>query len=185
MCSYQVESPFRETLGEYLRREREARAVSLTELSRGTRISHPYLEAIERNDFSSIPRQDFIPGFLRGYSRQIGLNTEDVLRRYYFQCEWAGRKESFQQLSLFDPPAVPPKVEKEEIRPEPIPAPSKKKRSRRSIIIQLVIILAAVGIGLYLQYLTKQNGGTKKAPPAVSAEPSGQRHEEGGAKGGS
>jgi cytoskeletal protein RodZ len=169
-----MESPFTETLGDYLRREREARAVSLAELSKSTRISHPYLEAIERNDFAAIPRQEFIQGFLKGYSRHLGLNAEEILRRYYFQCEWAGRKESFEQMSLFGGPAPPPEAIPEVARPEPVRPPSAKKRFRVSVLLQVAIILAAIGLGLYLQYVLKKNRlSGQGAAPAVSAESAG------------
>ncbi|NWF56796.1 MAG: helix-turn-helix domain-containing protein, partial [Syntrophaceae bacterium] len=93
--------PNRETVGQYLRRERESRSVSLQELSKNTRINVTFLEALERDDFGALPRQEFIPGFLQGYARQLGLKAEEVLRRYRIQVEWAGRKEKFQQIPLF------------------------------------------------------------------------------------
>ncbi len=164
-----MENPITETLGEYLKRERETRAVSLAELSKGTRISPGYLEAIERNDFGSISRQEFIRGFLKGYSRFLGLNSEEILRRYYFQCEWAGRKESLQQLSLFGHPPAPAEKTQEVARPEPVRPHPGKKRGKRWILVQLAIILAAVAIGLYLQHIVKQNTPQKQAP-AVSSE---------------
>ncbi len=169
-----MESPFAETLGDYLRREREARAVSLAQVSQGTRISHPYLEAIERNDFASIPRKEFIRGFLKGYSRYLGLNTEEILRRYYFQCEWAGGKESFEQLSLFGGPRREAEKPKENPLPRPMRSPSGKKRFRVSLLVQVVITLAAIGVGLYLQYVMKQSSALRDQPPAVSSENGGQ-----------
>jgi cytoskeletal protein RodZ len=168
-----MESPFTETLGDYLRREREARAVSLAGLSKGTRISHPVLEAIERNDFAAIPRQEFIKGFLKGYSRFLGLNADEVLRRYYFQCEWAGGKESFQQLSLFRARPSPPEAASAASLPQPARPPAPKKRFKLSLLIQLAIILAAVGLGLYLQYVLKKSPSGQNGAPAVSAESAG------------
>jgi len=95
-----------ETLGQYLKRERESRSVSLQELSKNTRISVTFLEALEKDDFEAFPRQEFILGFLQGYARQLGLKGEEVLRRYRIQAEWAGRKEKFQQMPLFPGPCL-------------------------------------------------------------------------------
>ncbi|MGD0627598.1 MAG: helix-turn-helix transcriptional regulator [Thermodesulfobacteriota bacterium] len=73
---------FTETLGQYLRREREARSVSLEEISRGTRISRPYLEALERDDFHFFSKREYTLGFLRGYARHLGLDPDEILKRY-------------------------------------------------------------------------------------------------------
>src|SRR4030042_3745763 len=91
----------KETLGQYLKRERESRKVSLEELSMSTRISRPFLEALERDDFQFFSQKEFIPGFLRGYTRHLGLDSVEVLRRYKNQSELESRKDSFRQLSLF------------------------------------------------------------------------------------
>ncbi len=105
-----MRGPYSETLGQYLKRERESRTVSLEELSKGTRISCPFLEALEKDDFSFFPQRVFIPGFLKGYARYVGLDIKEVLGRYQIQSELEARKENFRQLSLF-PKIVPPEEE--------------------------------------------------------------------------
>jgi cytoskeleton protein RodZ len=92
---------FQETLGQYLRRERESRRISLEELSRTTRIRFPFLRALEENHFDFFSQHEFIPGFLKLYARQVGLDCQDVLRRYDFQSEMYRQRKTFQQLPLF------------------------------------------------------------------------------------
>ena len=92
---------FQETLGQYLRRERESRHISLEELSRTTRINYPFLNALEENDFDFFSQDGFIPGFLRLYARHVGLDCQEVLQRYEFQSEIHRQKRAFQQLPLF------------------------------------------------------------------------------------
>jgi cytoskeletal protein RodZ len=144
-----------ETLGQYLRRERESRSVSLQELSKNTRISVSFLEALEKDDFEAFPRQEFILGFLQGYARQLGLKREEVLQRYRIQAEWAGRKEKFQQMPLF--PASVPSLEEEEAAPEweqPFPIRG-KKRIPWKMLIQTAIVLLALGLSFYLHQMLK------------------------------
>ena len=147
---------FTETLGQYLRREREARSVSLEEISRGTRISRPYLEALERDDFHFFSKRDYALGFLRGYARHLGLDPDEILKRYRFQLELTSRKETFEQIPLFSTPV--PAAEKIPDSDKVPAGPSAKDRrpSRRGIFIQLIILLAAIGFTLYFQYLLKQ-----------------------------
>jgi cytoskeletal protein RodZ len=145
-----------ETLGQYLRRERESRSISLKELSKNTRINEAFLEALEKDDFEAFPRQEFILGFLQGYARQLGLKGEEVLRRYRIQAELAVRKEEFQQMPLF-PGSAPSEEEEEEKKPEwdePLPT-SRKRRIPWRMLAQMAIILFALGLSLYLHQKLK------------------------------
>lgn len=73
---------FDESVGEYLRRHREASGKGLDEVARVTRISRRYLEAIETSSFDQLPDETFVRGFLRNYASELGLDTEEVLNRY-------------------------------------------------------------------------------------------------------
>ena len=161
----------RETLGQYLRRERESRSVSLQELSKNTRISVTFLEALERDDFEAFPRQEFIFGFLQGYARQLGLKGEEVLRRYRIQAEWAGRKEKFQQMPLF--PGSLPSAEEEEATPEwkePFPFPE-KKRIPWKVLAQIAILLFALGLSFYLHQMVKNTDPREQTSNAGGIPP--------------
>jgi len=59
---------FQETLGLYLRRQRESRQIALPDLSRTTRISLPFLKALEEDNLDFFSQHEFIPGFLKLYA---------------------------------------------------------------------------------------------------------------------
>jgi cytoskeletal protein RodZ len=161
---------YSETLGRYLRRKRESRSVSLEEVSKVTRIGLPILEALERDDFESIPQKEFIPGFLRGYARHLGLPREEVLRRYRIQSELSSRKEKFHQMSLF-PGTVPPPEEVEEATTEsPEMTPPKEKRNIPwKVLLQIAIVIMALGLSLYLHQALKKSGkGDRDSAPGGS-----------------
>jgi cytoskeletal protein RodZ len=71
-----------QTLGSTLRLERERRAMSVSELSRVTRIPVLSLEAIESDRFDELPGEVFVRGFLKAYAQAVGLVPADVLARY-------------------------------------------------------------------------------------------------------
>jgi len=71
-----------QTLGSTLRQERERRAMSVSELSRVTRIPVLSLEAIESDRFDELPGEVFVRGFLKAYAQAVGMVPADVLARY-------------------------------------------------------------------------------------------------------
>jgi len=70
------------TLGTYFRNAREARGLDLRDAAQQTRISINYLKALEEEDFSKLPGEVFVKGFLKNYARFLRLPEEEVVRRY-------------------------------------------------------------------------------------------------------
>ncbi len=73
---------FTNSFGEYLKRERELREITLREISDETKISYRYLEALEKDDDARLPAEVFIKGFIRSYAQYIGLDKDEVLLHY-------------------------------------------------------------------------------------------------------
>jgi cytoskeletal protein RodZ len=71
-----------ESPGEYLKREREIRGVSLEDISNATKVRVGLLTAIERNDFDALPSAPFVKGFIQAYCKYLGLDVQDALLRY-------------------------------------------------------------------------------------------------------
>lgn len=67
-------------LGNTLSRTRRARGITLEDAERDTHVSRRYLAALESEDFSVFPAPVYARGFLRTYSRYLGLNPEELLR---------------------------------------------------------------------------------------------------------
>lgn len=70
------------TFGEELRRERLIRDVSLEEISASTKISIRLLTALESSDVSRLPAPVFTRGFIRSYSRHLGLDPDEMVNAY-------------------------------------------------------------------------------------------------------
>jgi cytoskeletal protein RodZ len=71
-----------ESFGSSLRRERELRFIELEEVAQATMINLRFLEAIENDDFGSLPHSTFVRGFLRAYAKYIGLDQDEVVTDY-------------------------------------------------------------------------------------------------------
>jgi cytoskeletal protein RodZ len=56
--------------------------MDLREAAQQTRIAFNYLKAMEEEDFTKLPGEVFVKGFLKNYARFLRLSEEDVMRRY-------------------------------------------------------------------------------------------------------
>jgi cytoskeleton protein RodZ len=70
------------SFGEWLRRQREMREISLRDIADRTKISLRYLEAMEADRFDLLPAPIFAKGFLREYARYVGLSPDEVVNHY-------------------------------------------------------------------------------------------------------
>jgi cytoskeleton protein RodZ len=129
------------SVGKYLRQERERKGLSLEAVSQATRISSKSLEAIESDDFISLPAPIFIRGFLKTYASFIGLEPYKVIALYETQTGIIG-----------------------------LPAPKglqPEKRIPRRIWLLAIPILIIVLIGGGVYWLASP----RKVPPSPSVAP--------------
>jgi len=68
--------------GEALKRAREAKNITLEAIAAHTKISKGYLQAIEDEDVKNFPEKVYLKGYLRQYSHEIGLDSDQVVERY-------------------------------------------------------------------------------------------------------
>jgi cytoskeletal protein RodZ len=72
-----------ETIGQRLRREREARYLSLDKAAEETRIRRVFLQALENDDFSVMPSAAQGRGFLRNYAAYLDLDIDALIAEIY------------------------------------------------------------------------------------------------------
>lgn len=68
-----------ETIGQRLKREREARYISLEKAAQETRIRRVFLQALEADDFSVMPSAAQGRGFLRNYAEYLALDIDELI----------------------------------------------------------------------------------------------------------
>lgn len=87
--------------GEWLRRQREMREISLRDIADRTKISLRYLEAMEADRFDLLPAPIFAKGFLREYARYVGLSPDEVVNHYLsVQQQGASEEEVKKDATL-------------------------------------------------------------------------------------
>lgn len=71
-----------ESLGAYLRRERERRQISLESIADRTKIGIGLLKGLERDDLSRWPSGIFRRSFIRAYANATGLDAEAIILEF-------------------------------------------------------------------------------------------------------
>lgn len=70
------------SIGQRLRRAREARGASIYDAARETRVRVDYLESMERDSFRFVSGGTYVRGMLRTYAHWLGLQSAGLLADY-------------------------------------------------------------------------------------------------------
>jgi len=89
-----------ESPGEYLRREREQRGISLASIFEATRVPRNCLEALERDDYETLPHPTFVKGYIKSYCRHLGLDETDAVLRYELYLRESSERPQRNEHSL-------------------------------------------------------------------------------------
>ncbi len=128
-----VSGPFADmampSVGAGLRDARLGLGQDLSEIASALRIRHAYLEAIEEERFGDLPGPVYAIGFVRAYAGYLGLDGEEMVRRFKQEVSGLGKKTDL-------------------VFPEPFP----ESRITRSaiLLISAILALAAYGGWYYL-----------------------------------
>lgn len=71
-----------ESLGEKLREARTEQGITISEVAEQTRISALYLEAIENDDYRTLPGGIFNKGFVKSFAKYVGVDEHEALEDY-------------------------------------------------------------------------------------------------------
>lgn len=69
-------------LGQLLQEAREHKGVSLEQVEEATRIRQKFLQALEEENFGTLPAEAYVKGFLRNYATYLELDPEEVIALY-------------------------------------------------------------------------------------------------------
>jgi cytoskeletal protein RodZ len=71
-----------ESLGKYLKKEREARKISLKEVAKNIKVREQFLRSVEEDRHELLPSPTYVKGFLSAYAKYVGLDPNEVILRY-------------------------------------------------------------------------------------------------------
>ena len=136
-----------ERVGTGLREVRERLGWRLPEVAEGLRIRMEFLIAIEEGNLSSLPGPAYRAGFVRSYAQALGLDGEEILRRF---------RDAGQLGEL-------PKTEIQFLAP----VPDRGVPKGAIVFIGFIVVLAAYGLWYHH---TEQARRLAQSVPQVPAE---------------
>jgi len=75
------------SVGQRLRAERERLGLSVHDVAQRLKYAPRQIEAVEADDFKSLPGLTFVRGFVRGYARLLGTDGDDLVRALELSAE--------------------------------------------------------------------------------------------------
>jgi cytoskeletal protein RodZ len=140
-------------LGDEFRAAREARHLSLSDVSEQIHIRSVYLQSIEDEDWSAIAAPVYVRGFLRTYARFLGLDPESAVERFNADMGESGMRNE------------PASVRQLGTRTGPSPW-------LWAAIAIAVLLVGFVGYKFYDNQAGGADGGTTVASASASVSPS-------------
>jgi hypothetical protein len=114
-------------IGNSLREARERQGLGYPEIELATKIRAKYIRALEEEDFTAIPGDAYIRGFLRTYAEYLGLDGDVYVDEYASRFITSWRDE------------LPPRPERPRIRTR------ERRLERRAVLLVLAgIVLVTV-----------------------------------------
>ena len=98
-----------ESIGQRLKKEREARYLTLEKVSQVTRIRGIYIKALEADDYSALPSAAQGRGFLRNYAEYLELNIDEMIAEIQREGPPAEVSGPLPQVNLLET-EIPPLV---------------------------------------------------------------------------
>jgi hypothetical protein len=146
-------------IGNSLREARERQGLGYPEIESSTKIRAKYIRALEEEDFTAIPGDAYIRGFLRTYADYLGLDPDIYVDEYASRFLTSWRDE------------VPPRPARRHI-------PSREQSlGRRSV----VLVLAGIALVATLVFVAWRFGGsTNDAPPPPANQGKHTKHQAAG-----
>lgn len=129
-------------IGAEMRQVRERVGWKLAEVAAELRIKEPFLDAIEHGDLEALPGPAYQVGFVRSYAQALGLDGDEILRRFRAEGLGAVKKPELAFLA---------------------PVPDRGVPSGALILLGVVLLLA--GYGFWFLHTENNRNMAASVPP--------------------
>jgi hypothetical protein len=140
-------------IGNSLRAARERQGLGYPEIELATKIRSKYIRALEEEDFTAIPGDAYIRGFLRTYADYLGLDGEVYVEEYASRFLTSWRDE------------LPERPKRRRVRPR------ERRLERRAVLL----VLAGIALVTALVFVAWRYGGSSSRVPGLATQQKQQR----------
>ena len=141
-------------IGNSLREARERQGLGYPEIELATKIRAKYIRALEEEDFTAIPGDAYIRGFLRTYADYLGLDSDVYVDEYASRFITSWRDE------------LPPRPQRRRVRTRERPI------ERRAVLL----VLAGIVVVTALVFAAWRIPGSSTHVPGIGTKQKQQRH---------
>jgi cytoskeleton protein RodZ len=141
-------------IGNSLREARERQGLGYPEIELATKIRAKYIRALEAEDFTSIPGDAYIRGFLRTYADYLGLDSDVYVDEYASRFITSWRDE------------LPPRPERRRVPRRERPF---ERRAVLLVLAGIVVVTALVFAAWQIPGSSTPAGGTTQKQQRKSA----------------
>lgn len=140
---------------------REARGLSIEEVSKATKIGIDYIRALEAGDYESLPADIYVRGFIKSYGQLLEADLEELNARYEAARPKPKARRIFSGKLKDDLPYESPIPKSGGLKRRGLPF--RIRLNATTVIIAVVIIVSAI---LLIRSLTNRKGRIQ--PPITS-----------------
>jgi cytoskeletal protein RodZ len=140
-------------IGNSLREARVRRGVDFAQAELGTKIRGKYLRALEEEQFSLLPAQTYVKGFLRTYAEYLGLDGQLYVDEYNSRFVTGADDHE-------------PRIRRSHARPQ------RRTRHLETNVVLVVLAAIAVVTVIVISAWKASGGGDHATPPTAGRAPS-------------
>jgi cytoskeleton protein RodZ len=140
----QAETTKSEHFGRFLQKGRQARGMTIVDLSRATKIKENVLENIEGAFLEKLPGQVYVRGFVLAYAREVGLDANEALTRLRMHIARLDHREP--EVTVPHKAIVPAPLEPDEL------GPLSRRRMGVVMVVLLILVVATLTLSLLLRH---------------------------------
>jgi len=139
--------------GEALYIARTEQGLTTQDVAQQLRLSHTQIEALEQDDFASLPESTIVKGFIRNYAKLLKIPVEPLLNAY---VQLAPQKEDY---AFALNPGINMKITES------------RKSNKLTYLLAAVVLLVAAGVWFFYQSYVQKPSPVTPMPEAAEMLP--------------
>jgi cytoskeleton protein RodZ len=141
------------SVGERLRAAREVLGMEAGEVASALKLSKHQVEALETGDWSRLPGNTFVRGFVRNYARVVKLDAATLLP------------------DLESPPLAEPKLQLPQSKRTVLPESGQVQRRDYAAVLAGMVLVAVAVVAYYVVPSDFWQTKPREVPPVAASEP--------------